>query len=82
MIYKFKTINEIPDKFTGECYADWIEQHRSYKNGRYHNLDGPAIIHYAFQSYYIDGIGYDEDVFKKQPMVLYRRMLKIIEYKT
>lgn len=40
----FEKIVDVPDNFSGKCYITTSNQTRSYRNGKRHCLDGPAVI--------------------------------------
>jgi len=80
MKHKFAKITDVPKDFTGCCWVDWVEQLRFYRNGVLHRLDGPAISHFMFASYYIHGIQHDQKDYEREPLVTERRLLTIMEY--
>ena len=59
---EFESYKDVPKNFTGVCKLLISKSIRYYKNGKYHNENGPAEIYsYGEKHWYINGLQHRED---------------------
>jgi len=82
-IESFKETVDVPDNFSGKCYITSSQQTRSYKNGKRHCLDGPAVVARLEGNirklYFINGKNLSPKMFWKHPEVIQHIINSIVE---
>lgn len=79
---KVKSLDVLPDDFTG-CYYNEEANSTVYKlNGQYHRLDGPAIVWFNYygaqEGYFINGLELPKDSYYKHPLVMKHKLENIL----